>query len=88
MPFCIPFAAVVGVRLALIPAGMPAQVDFSNTAGLTTAVLVASAIVATVIYIPGVSTIYQLVVKMRLRQGRWKRWQLQASFVCGKRRPR
>jgi uncharacterized membrane protein YjgN (DUF898 family) len=66
--FSIAFVAVGGIALALIPAAMGGRVDFSNMSSLRGGLVVGSGIVTYVIYILGVSTIYQVVVKMRLWQ--------------------
>jgi hypothetical protein len=66
--FSIALAAVVGVGVALIRAGMRGQINFSSSRRLRAALLVVSVIVGYVIYLLGVSAIDQLVVKMRLWQ--------------------
>jgi uncharacterized membrane protein YjgN (DUF898 family) len=74
--FSIAFVAVGGaaIVLARIPGGMRGQVDFSDMSLWRNGVVLGSAIVAYVIYILGVSTIYQVVVKMRL-------WQVAAESI-------
>jgi uncharacterized protein DUF898 len=72
--FSIACAAVLGVGVALLPVGMPGEIDFS-TPGVKATGLAASAILAYVIYMLGVSTIDHIVVKMR-------RWQAAVESVA------
>jgi uncharacterized membrane protein YjgN (DUF898 family) len=71
--FSIAFAAVAGIVAGLGYAGLRGSIDFesdlrSGVAGPGMIVVAIAGIVAYVIYILGVSTIYQVVVKMRLWQ--------------------
>jgi uncharacterized membrane protein YjgN (DUF898 family) len=66
--FSIAFAAVAGIALGLGYAALRGRVDFGNPSLLSEGLAAGSAIVVYVIYILGVSTIYQVVVKMRLWQ--------------------
>jgi uncharacterized membrane protein YjgN (DUF898 family) len=66
--FTIAFAAIVGVVVGLGYAALGGQVDFDNMPLWRGGLVVGLALVAYVIYILGVSTIYQVVVKMRLWQ--------------------
>jgi len=73
--FTIAFAAVVGIVAGLGYAALGSSIDFGTsspgdefTAGPGMIIAATSGIVAYVIYILGVSTIYQVVVKMRLWQ--------------------
>jgi uncharacterized membrane protein YjgN (DUF898 family) len=71
--FSIAFMAVSGIAVALILAAMPGRIDFSNAnfsdmSLWRSGLVLGSVIVAYVIFILGVSTIYQVVIKMRLWQ--------------------
>jgi uncharacterized membrane protein YjgN (DUF898 family) len=66
--FSIAFAAVAGMVLGLGYAALRGRVDFGNPSRLGEGLAAGSLIVGYVVYILGVSTIYQVVVKMRLWQ--------------------
>ncbi len=66
--FSLAFAAVAGMVVGLGYMAFGGQIDFDNTSLLRDGLVAGSIIVAYVIYILGVSTIYQVVVKMRLWQ--------------------
>jgi len=66
--FSIAYAVAAAIALALFRGAMPGRVDFSDMSLWRSGVVIGSGIVAYVIFILGVSTIYQVVVKMRLWQ--------------------
>jgi uncharacterized membrane protein YjgN (DUF898 family) len=68
--FSIAAAAIAGVGYL----ALRGQIDFTQTSLLRDGLLAGSGVIAYVIYILGVSTIYQVVVKMRL-------WQVAAESV-------
>jgi uncharacterized membrane protein YjgN (DUF898 family) len=66
--FSIAFAIVIGGAIGLGVVALRGQIDFSVRSIVRDGAVAAAVIVAYVIYILGVSTIYQVVVKMRLWQ--------------------
>ncbi len=72
--FSIAFSAIGGFVGGAIIGALSGAIDFSVTSTLRDAVLAGGGIVAYVIYVLGCSTIYQVVVKLRI-------WQLTAESL-------
>jgi len=68
MLFTIAFSVVAGIVAGLGYVALRGQIDFNKASMLRDGLAAGSSIVAYVIYILGCSTIYQVVVKMRLWQ--------------------
>ena len=66
--FSIVFSTIAGAAFGLGYAALRGQIDFDRSSLLRDGLAAGSAIVGYVIYILGCSTIYQVVVKMRLWQ--------------------
>jgi Bacterial protein of unknown function (DUF898) len=66
--FSIAFSIVAAAVAGLGYLALRGQIDFTQTSLLRDGLLAGSGVIAYVIYILGVSTIYQVVVKMRLWQ--------------------
>jgi len=67
--YVVLFTIVVGFIVAQLGyAGFRGRIDFSSASPFRDGLVVGSAIVLYVIYVLGVSTIYQVVVKMRMWQ--------------------
>jgi hypothetical protein len=66
--FSIVFAIIVAGAVAIMGIALRGQIDFSVRSIARDGLAAFAAIVAYVIYILGISTIYQVVVKMRLWQ--------------------